>query len=270
MRKLIHKLTGSTTVRKTGKALRLHLLANGWLRRFPVVKTLPGSGIRYRARRVESIDLSVDMFDTDALYATSDLPADIRTFADLGCNVGYFTCQLCHRLKSTQLKGLMVDANAEAVEDAQWHVDANNLRDVHVLHGLVGTKANGGEASFFVHTSNVCSTAVPSDASLKKNNAWTQIQVPCVGVEENWRKYFGDIPCDLLKVDIEGSEMDFFRNETLFLHRVRTILIEWHKWRVSLEDIEKFLSGENFSLKKILHEDAGFGTAIFLRKPVSG
>lgn len=58
MRKLTLKLSRSTIVRKTVKSLRLHLLANCWLRRFPVVKTLPGSGICYRARRVEGLGLS--------------------------------------------------------------------------------------------------------------------------------------------------------------------------------------------------------------------
>lgn len=266
MRKLILRLTGSTTIRKTVKFMRLHLLANWWLRRFPVVKTFPGSGLRYRARRVESLGLSVEMFDKGTLYSTPDMPEGIRTFADLGCNVGYFTCWLCHQLKSTQLKGLMADANADAVEDARWHVTTNNLRNVHVLHGLVGTGGKGGQASFFVHTSNVCSTATPPDISLGEANTWTQIQVPCIGIEENWHKYLGNEPCDLLKIDIEGSEMDFFRNETIFLRRVQTILIEWHKWRVSLGEIEGFLSKEGFSLKSILHEDAGLGTAIFARK----
>jgi FkbM family methyltransferase len=266
MRKLILRLTGSTTIRKAVKFLRLHLLVNWWLRRFPVVKTLPGSGIRYRARRVESLALSVEMFDKGALYSIPDMPEVIRTFADLGCNVGYFTCWLCHQLKSTQLKGLMADANADAVEEAQWHVTTNNLRNVHVLHGLVGTRGKGGQASFFVHTSNVCSTAAPLDVSLGEANTWTQVQVPCVSIEENWRKHFGNEACDLLKIDIEGSEMDFFRNETDFLRRVKMILIEWHKWRVSLGEIEEFLSKEGFSLKSILHEDAGLGTAIFARK----
>ena len=55
MRKLTLNLSRSTFVRKVVKFLRLHLLANWWLHRFPVVKTLPGSGIRYRARRVESL-----------------------------------------------------------------------------------------------------------------------------------------------------------------------------------------------------------------------
>jgi FkbM family methyltransferase len=236
------------------------------LHRFPVVKTLPGSGIRYRARRVESLALSVEMFDKGTLYSTSNMSGEIRTFADLGCNVGYFTCWLSHQLKSTQLKGLMVDANADAIEDAQWHVTNNNLCHVHVLHGLVGTREKEGQASFFVHTSNVCSTAAPPDVSLGEANTWTQVQVPWIGIEENRRKQFSNEACDLLKIDIEGSEMDFFRNETGFLKRVQTILIEWHKWRVSLGEIEEFLSQEGFSLKSILHEDAGLGTAIFARK----
>jgi Methyltransferase small domain len=82
------------------------------------------------------------------LYPTSNMFDGIRTFADLGCNVGYFTCWLCHQLKSTQLKGLMVDAHADAIEDARWHVATNNLRNVHVLHGLVGTRGKGASEFF--------------------------------------------------------------------------------------------------------------------------
>jgi hypothetical protein len=46
------------------------------------------------------------------LHSTSNMLDGIRTFADLDCNAGYFTRWLCHQLKSTQLKGLMVDAHA--------------------------------------------------------------------------------------------------------------------------------------------------------------
>jgi len=57
--------------------------------------------------------------------------------------------------------------------------------------------------------------------------------------------------------------MDFFLNETDFLQHVQTRSIEWRKWRVSLGEIEKFLSEQGFPLKLILHEDAEVGTAIF-------
>lgn len=265
MRNLILKLTGSSFIRKTVKALRLHLLVNQWLRWFPVIKTLPNSGLRYRARRVESLGLSAEMFDQGQLYTTSGLPKQIRTFADLGCNVGYFTCWLCDQMKSTSLKGIMVDANFDAVEDARWHVQANNMKDVHVLEGIVGADGKSEQASFYVHTSNVCSTATPAEGTTIDSDTWTKIQAPCVKVEENWAKFFGDTPCELLKIDIEGSEMDFFRNEAAFLKRVQTILIEWHKWRVSLAELEAFLKEKGFSLKSVLHEDEGLGTAIFSR-----
>ena len=266
MRKLILYLAGSATLRKMVKTLRLHLLANWWLRNFPVVKTLPESGIRYRARRLESLGLSVEMFDNDTLYPAASLPADIRTFADLGCNVGYFTCWLCQLVKGTQLKGLMVDANAEAVEDARWHAEVNGLRDVHVLHGLLGCGAENESASFFLHASSVCSTTAPPDAASSTTATWTEVKVPCVHVGEHWRKHFGREPCDLLKVDIEGSEMDFFRNETDFLQQVQTIVVEWHKAQVSLDEIEAFLSLQGFSLKTILDENRWLGTAVFSRK----
>lgn len=265
MRKLILRLAGSEMLRKTVKFLRLHLLANWWLHCFPVVKVLPASGIRYRARRVESLGLSVEMFDVSYLYSLSDLRSNISTFADLGCNVGYFTCWLCDRLNSRQVKGLMVDGNAEAIEDAQWHVKVNNLRDVHVLHGLVGVESKSGHANFFLHASNVCSTAAPSDKELEKSNTWTRVQVPCVNLEDNWQSHFGNRPCDLLKMDIEGSEMDFFRNEPLFLQRTKAILIEWHKCRVTFPELEALLSERGFMLKKILYECDAAGTALFVR-----
>jgi len=266
MRKLIFTLIGSKKVRTVAKFLRLHLLGNWWLRHFPVVRTLPGSGIRYRARRVDSLALASEMFESDAVYSASDLPPNIRTFADLGCNVGYFTCWLCDQLKSRQVKGLMVDANAEAVEDARWQVAANNLSDVHVLHGLVGTGRKDEEATFYLHAANVSSSAVPSDAALRQAFTWTKIRVPCLSVEESWRNLIGDAPCDLLKVDIEGSEMDLFRNETAFLQRVRTIVVEWHKWQVSFAEMEKFLAGQDFSLTSVVREDPKYGTAVFRRK----
>lgn len=59
--------------------------------------------------------------------------------------------------------------------------------------------------------------------------------------------------------------MNFFRSETKFLGRVKAILLEWHKWQVSLDDVKTFLAANGFSLKTVLHDDAELGTAIFVR-----
>jgi FkbM family methyltransferase len=212
------------------------------------------------------VALAVEIFEHGTVYSTADLPAGVRTFADLGCNVGFFTCWLCHQFKTTQVKGLMVDANADAVADARWQVQANHLRDVRVLHGLAGTRTESGEAAFFLHATNVNSTAVPTDASLREAFTWKKVSVPCISIEDNWQKFFGAESCDLLKVDIEGSELDFFRNETVFLRRVQTIIVEWHKWKVTLAEVEQALVAQDFLLKSVLMEDARCGTAVFWRK----
>ena len=262
------KLTGSLFVRKLVKLLRLHLLVNWWLNRFPTVKVLPKSGVQHRARRVESLALSVEMFEKESLYAVSDLPENMHSFADLGCNVGYFSCWLVHTLNDRGLKGLMVDANKDCVEDAQWHITANNMTNVHALFGLAGTNGEQGKATFFVHTSaNMCSTTAPPDTSAGDTTTWKKMEAPCLNIEENWKTLIGDTSCDLLKLDIEGSEMDFLRNETKFLQRVKTIFIEWHKWQgVTLNAVEKALMSNGFSLKRVLQEDDIAGTAVFTKK----
>jgi FkbM family methyltransferase len=168
-------------------------------------------------------------------------------------------------MNNREMQGLMVDANPETIEGAQWHIKTNHLVNVHVLHGLIGAENKSGLASFFLHTSNVCSTAIPPEATMNKTNTWKRIQAPCVNLDEKWQSIFGNMPCDLLKVDIEGSEMDFFRNEPAFLQRSRVILIEWHKWRVTFAEVETFLSEQGFVLKKILHDGSGLGTALFVR-----
>ena len=267
MRHLILQLTGSPLIRRIVKFLRLHRLANQWLHWFPVVKTLPDSGVRYRARRVESLGLSAEMFDRELLYTAQSLPARLRTFADLGCNAGYFTCWLCDRMKNPGLKGLMIDANTAAVADARWHVQANHWPHIIVLEGIVGQETSVKTAGFYVHISNVCSTTVPPETVTRNDDTWTRIQAPCINVEENWVRLLGpDEPCDLLKIDVEGAELDFFRRETIFLKRVSTILVEWHKYRVSRAELEACLTGQGFTLKSVLHEHEGLGTAVFQRR----
>jgi FkbM family methyltransferase len=265
MRRLITSLSRSAFLRRLVKSLRLHSLGNAWLRRFPFLRRLPESGVIYRATRLESIPLSVEMFEKASLYDASLLPAGFSTFIDLGCNVGYFTCWLAHLARGRKLRGLMVDANADAVAEARWHAQANGLADVHGLHGIVGEKGEGGVATFYVYESNICSSSQPPDDPNLKGK-WEKVQVPCIQVEASWRERFGQTRCDLLKVDIEGSELQFLQAESGFLDSVDALLIEWHKWRVQLPEIETFLHGRGFVRVRILDENETMGTAFFRRE----
>jgi FkbM family methyltransferase len=263
MRKVIAALSRSALVRHSAKALRLDKVGNAWLRQRPLVKHLPGSGIIYRATRLESIPLGVEMFEQNILYSPSTIPPAITTFADLGCNVGYFTCWLAHH-RGRGLKGLMLDANPEALAEAQWHVRANALSDVQAIHGVAGEAA--GSVDFFLYDSNICSASQPPDRGvLDLAGKWRKISVPSVRIGTLWRDRFGNMPCDLLKVDIEGSELNFVREEQEFLSLVKTMIVEWHSWRTTKEMLTDELKRQGLRLDKVLEEGPVMGTALFSR-----
>jgi len=265
MRNLISWLSRSAAARRVVKGLRLHRVANAWLRRFPLVKELPGSGIKYRATRLESIPLAREMFDKGVLYDAALLPKNFTTFADLGCNVGYFTCWLAHLAAGRKLKGLMLDANPHAVADARWHAEANGMTEVVGIHGIVG-QGSGGAADFYIYESNICSMSeLPDTAALGLTGKWEKISVPHVSVETEWKKKFGDTRCHVLKIDVEGSEMNFLRAEESFLSLVDSIIIEWHNWRVTLADVRAFLEPQGFRYLKTVEENDQMGTAVFSR-----
>lgn len=263
---MISRLSRSALLRRIVRVLQLHRVANAWLRRFPLVRRLPGSGVIYRAVRLESIPLARDMFGGAHLYNASLLSKDFSTFVDLGCNVGYFTCWLAHLARGRRLKGLMIDANPETVAEAQWHAQANGWTEVFAVQGLVGEGRPGDFAEFYLYESNICSMSqVPDAAKTGLQGRWERIRVPCVSVEQLWRERFGETRCHLLKVDVEGSELAFLKAEQSFLALVDGLLVEWHKWRVSLDELREFLQTHGFDYVRTLDETDQMGTAFFRR-----
>jgi len=266
MRHLISKLSRSALLRRSVQLFRLHKLANGWLGMFPLVKRLPGSGVKYRATRLESIPLAVEMFEKGNLYDATLLPNDFTTFADLGCNVGYFTCWLAHLAAGRTLRGLMLDANPEAVKEAHWHAQVNAMSEAFGIHGIVGEGRPGDFAEFYLYESNICSTShLPDLEKMNLKGKWEKIRVPCVSIEDHWQRHFGDARCHVLKVDIEGSELNFLRAEPGFLMRCDSILIEWHKWTVGLNELRDHLKSQGFAYVKTVEENEQMGTAYFSR-----
>ena len=263
MRKVVASLSRSALLRRTAKTLRLHEVANAFLRRHPTIKELPGNGIIYRATRLESIPLAVEMLEKGALYPHDVVPSPLVSFADLGCNVGYFTCWLAQQ-RGRALKGIMVDANPEVVKEAQWHAEVNSLSNVHVYHGIAGT--TGASADFYLYDSNICSASQPlAEALPDLKGDWKKISVPALNIGKIWRERFGDLPCDLLKLDIEGSELQFLQLEAEFLKRVKVMIAEWHSWGTTKDAFVKELEQQGFRLNRILEDSPTMGTLVVSR-----
>jgi FkbM family methyltransferase len=218
------------------------------LSRFPIQRTLEDSGIRYRIRSLEGFLVADEMFNR-GVYDRAIRDKPIQTFIDLGCNIGLFPCLLAHRSGRRDLRGLVIDANEATLDETRWHLVSNQLTEIRSARGLVGAVEGGGDTGdFYISPSELGSSQFTTPAPGQKSKGdWKKLRIPIIEVGELWRQHFGQQRVDLLKIDIEGSEEAFLKNETEFLRQVDAIVMEVHRWLVDPEQIERVLL------------DAGFG-----------
>ena len=261
---LLQKLDHFPAFHHVVRWLRLRQLAGFCLRQFPRQGKLP-SGARYRCRYLESLLLADEIFHRNVYLKAID-PAKVTTFVDLGSNVGFFAALLADLTRRRDLRGLMIDANPEMIEETRWHVTTNGLEHVVPVFGLAGAEKEGETVDFFLLPSNLGSSqfAVYEPGKPPKGE-WKKISVPRLDVEAAWLKHCGDTRCHVLKIDIEGSEKDFLRTDRKFLQRVDTIILEWHKWIIAREQMDAMLAEQGFKLVEVLEELEQTGIAWYRR-----
>lgn len=262
---MLTNIKHSKIIHRIASFLRLPELLNGILRRYPIRKATAGGAV-YRIRSLESFSIRDEVFDPetyDILFARKN----VETFVDLGCNVGLVPCLMRERFGS-HIKGLLVDANPAMVEECRWHLEANGLLQCRAVWGVIGGCIDATEQPFYLNKYNISSSALPFGESypLPIGDGVKEIRVPSVDVGKVWRQYHGDRRIDFMKIDIEGSEMDFLEGGASVLDRVASLAIEWHKWCCSYDDIKRKMHEMSFRELKVVKEDRICGLALYVKE----
>ena len=248
------------------KKLRVNRVADFYLGRFPLKRTT-SSGFFYRVDSVPSLVVAREIFATD-VYAKPIATARPQTFVDLGSNVGYFPVLIAEVMKSRSIKGLCVEPNPQLHALSEFHRTANGLTEVHLVKGAVAGRHQGGEIGFFLSPSHIASSLTGDfNPAVALGGEVVKIRVPVIDLDREWQSRFGGARVGLLKIDIEGSEIEFLKAHAKFLERVDSILIEWHLWVTTLEEVTGVLNSLQFSLEAVCHADQHAGTAFFRRHP---
>ena len=264
----ITKLAGMPVVHKAIRALRLQQIAKTALGVMPLRRTLENSGCEYRIRHLESLLMADEIFSRK-IYGEAFEDRDVETFIDLGANVGYFTLYAAEHTGRRDLVGLAVDANAICTSEVSWHVDHNHL-NTKVMTGVAGYPPGVSTATFYVNPSNVASSAQPDlNPDVPSKGTSEAVTMPAIDVAAEWKKIAGDKRVHLLKVDVEGFECDLIRNSTELLSLTDRLVLEWHKWVTSLDEIEALLAERGFERRTIISEDPHCGVAIFDKRQAS-
>jgi FkbM family methyltransferase len=248
-------------------ALHVYPIAGAWLRRFPLQRRLKPSGTVYRITSLDELTTEFELFIEES-YSPAIDGRPIETFIDLGCNAGWFALWLAARGESPKI-GLLIDAHPRMVAEAAWHLRKNGLSRYVLIHGAVGLPPGQALTTFHVHPTSSASSVLPyqPDKQLPVKGRIADVEVPAVSVASEWNRHFGDVAVDLLKVDIEGTELDLMTYESDFIReRVRRIVVEWHKWCVSLEQLDAQLRATGFERLAVLKENDLAGLASYEKR----
>jgi len=246
-------------------ALSIYRIVGPVLNRFPIQRRIKPSGLVYRITSLDQLGIADEVFVQKTYAAALNLPR-INALIDLGCNAGWFALWLAAEQPNPQRVGLLVDANQRMVAEAAWHVQRNDLEHHRVLFGAVGLPPGTRFAIFHILPSASQSSLLEHNADVQfpVKGRITDVTVPAVSIGREWRTDFGDAPVDLLKIDIEGNELDFIRYEGDFIRAsVRAILLEWHKWHVSLADVDAALGDLGFAHSRTYAENELTGIALY-------
>jgi FkbM family methyltransferase len=264
---LLDRVSSQRWVHSAVGALGIYRASAAVLHRFPIQRRLEPSGLVYRLTSLDQLGIAGEIFG-ERVYRPVLALERIDTFVDLGCNAGWFALYLAAERPNSERRGLLVDANPRIVGEARWHVERNALRNHRVVLGAVGLPAGTTTAVFHVSPSASQSSLLEHqpDKQLPVKGRIVDVTVPALVVGDQWRKDF-DGHVDLVKVDIEGNELDFIRNEAPFLREhAGAVLLEWHKWHVSLAEVDAALGNLRFERTAVTAETGITGVALYQRE----
>jgi len=161
------------------------------------------------------------------------------TIVDIGANVGFFTLRAAQQLMQRGMDNrgsriIAVDCHPESVKEFETRIfSENNLsRMVNLIEGLVGSRT--GEATLY------------GDSLFRRE--MRAVTVPFVDLDP----VFAAVPqIDLLKCDIEGSELLFVENYPDLLRKVQLAVFELHSHLCDTRRCQELLTEYGFTHSEI-------------------
>lgn len=182
------------------------------------IARLPGGGT-IELRYDEQIGLSTLLNGTFEAAETKELCRLARpgtTAIDAGANVGLFTIPLAASVGATG-RVLAFEPTAETARRLQENVERNRLDNVTVVEAALGARRGRGTLS--IHADGAYNSLTPAGSTQR-----AEIRVD--RLDDVWEEA-GRPEVSVLKVDVEGSELDVLAGGTALLRAARpAVLVE--------------------------------------------
>ncbi|MCX7566201.1 FkbM family methyltransferase [Sulfitobacter sp. F26169L] len=153
------------------------------------------------------------------------LVRDEDTVIELGAGIGFMSTLVATR---RNLKGVFAfEANPGLIPYIQSVHAANDLKNAHVTHGILGKR--NGSTDFYVRKNLLSSSMEPLDGDTEENTQKIKVDVL------NASHVFKEIKPNILIADIEGAEATLLPH--LDLSGLRGAMIELHPQHIGPEGV---------------------------------
>jgi len=205
------------------------------------------------------VDGEYDLAIREAIRRAADRWGKSRPFTvlDLGANVGYFAFRVLDLLEAADRNRLditMVEGSPKNFAELRERIEAAEIQPEQktLICGLAGDR-NG--------TAFIRESAIHVKSTLIHTATAKGTEVPFSNLDEVMR---GKREIDLLKCDIEGSELALVRNYPGLLGKVRTAVFEWHHEQCDTKEARRILNNLGFS-ETPLRDHGSFSLSLFTR-----
>lgn len=176
-------------------------------------------------------------------------------FFDIGANIGNHS--LFFALICNAKKVFAFEPNPLAFFILRKNIEINNVKTIVPINIALGD-SKGFVEKVFEDPTNLGST------TFRKSDKG---EFPMITLDEFVRAY-NITSIDILKIDVEGMELEVLKGATHSLKRFKPLLyVELNQVKSNVNDIKKFLQEHGFILLKIFNITP---TALFVPKPMTG
>jgi FkbM family methyltransferase len=168
-----------------------------------------------------------------------------KVIIDVGANEGFYTLKM--KQNNPEAKIISVEANPLNFEILRKNVKSNKLNKVILVKKALTSKV--GKFSFEIVPEVGCISAL--DIGLQERPWLKKEKIKKVVVDGITLKKLCDVhkieDIDILKLDVEGAEMDILSSSRIILPRIKKIVVEYHTPKLK-QDVKKFLGANQFRL----------------------
>jgi FkbM family methyltransferase len=185
---------------------------------------------------------------------------DAETVLDIGANEGFYTLKVKQNNPSCRV--LSVEPNPLSFRLLSKNIGSNGLRRISLLNAAITGRNGSIRLEIVPEVTSIGSKDIGlQDRQWLDSRRIKRVQARSMTLPSLCRKHDVGV-IDILKIDVEGAEMDILRNGRSVLQRTRRVVVEWHTPQLR-DEVKRFMRREGFPI--VFEEKKSCGDLYFVR-----